>query len=536
MESAMRVGRVAGSVFVAIGIVSSVSAEQTKTVQLVSGTLRGVVSKDSRSLSFKGIPYAKPPLGDLRWQAPQDLDSSSDVWDATDFRDDCMQTQKLIQTRRSEDCLYLNVWQPAGASEPLPVIVWIHGGGYVNGGSSIPIHDGSALAEEGLVVVTLNYRLGRLGFFAHPALFSTNDRPIGNYGLMDQIQALQWVQKHIAKFGGDRTRVTIIGESAGGGAVLHLLTSPYVRRKGLFQRAVIMSGGGRKGLVPARSIASAQADDEGFANSIGIYGKGAEALAALRNHKPEDFLGNLDIDLVVWNALTGMSIPGTPIMDGQIVPDEPGNILGTDVAKMPILVGTTATEVVLFNPSPNNPDPFSYFGADAARAHAVYDRCGLFAPAQISMDISMNEPARFAVKAMTASATPAWLYRFTYVLASIRQQPDECNGALHSTEVPFLFQTLDKIDNPVPISAADWQMARSFSFYLANFAKNGIPNIEAQALPRWPTFDPTTTCLMNFRLDGPAFEPEPRGGVALVEWVASRSRSSPGHVSESPCL
>jgi len=254
-------------------------------VTIDSGILAGV--EVDGVISFKGIPYAAPPVGDRRWRAPQPVASWTGVRPATEYGPDCMQKPIPGDAAASggefgEDCLFVNVWRPAPMkpATALPVLVWIHGGGFLNGGSSAPIFDGSALASQGLVVVSLNYRLGRLGFFIHPALAATREAA-GNYGFLDQLAALQWVQRNIVAFGGDAQQVTIAGESAGGISVMHFLTWPAA--KGLFHRAVVMSGGGRTYLTAGTGAATAaRAEQAGlaFAQSVGITGTDAEALAA----------------------------------------------------------------------------------------------------------------------------------------------------------------------------------------------------------------------------------------------------------------
>ena len=217
-------------------------------VKINSGVIEGSVSSGVRS--FKGIPYAAPPINKYRWRAPQPVTPWIDVHDATAFGHDCMQTPEtgdpaLSRATLAEDCLVLNVWRPAATApkEELPVLVWIHGGGYVTGGSSPAIYDGSGFARHGIVFVSFNYRLGRFGFFAHPALIKANEGLVGNFAFMDQIAALRWVRRNIGAFGGNPNEVTLMGESAGGISVLVLLSSP--RAKGLFHRAFVLSGGGR---------------------------------------------------------------------------------------------------------------------------------------------------------------------------------------------------------------------------------------------------------------------------------------------------
>jgi len=213
-------------------------------VRIDSGTLHGAAA-DGVS-AFKGIPYVAPPVGPLRWHAPEAPPAWTGARDATGFGADCMQNLFPGATGsgqpQSEDCLFLNVWTPAhpkGAK--LPVMVWIHGGGFVGGSSALAETDGARLAKRGVVVVSFNYRLGRFGFFAHPAL--TAGREGGNWGLLDQIAALRWVQRNVAAFGGDPGNVTILGESAGGESVIRLMASPAAR--GLFAKAIASSGGGR---------------------------------------------------------------------------------------------------------------------------------------------------------------------------------------------------------------------------------------------------------------------------------------------------
>ena len=224
-------------------------------VKIESGRIRGV-SSDGINI-FKGIPYARPPVGLLRWRPPQPAEGWLEIRPATEYGHDCMQNPfpgdaAPLQTKPSEDCLYLNVWAPANADhKSLPVMFWIHGGGFVNGGSSPAVYSGAAFAKKGVVFVSINYRLGRFGFFAFPALREEGD-PMGNYGYMDQIAALKWVKANIAAFGGNPNKITVFGESAGGGSVNMLLTSPLAH--GLFQQAMVESGGGRDTILAPASL------------------------------------------------------------------------------------------------------------------------------------------------------------------------------------------------------------------------------------------------------------------------------------------
>jgi para-nitrobenzyl esterase len=302
------------------------ASDKTKAeVKVESGKLLGV-SQDG-VVSYKGIPFAAPPTGNLRWKAPQPATHWSGVRSAAQFGHDCMQLPfpsdaAPLGTAPDEDCLVLNVWVPAThASTPLPVMVWIYGGGFVNGGSSPAVYDGSQFAKQGVVFVSFNYRVGRFGFFAHPALTAeAGSAPLGNYAFLDQIAALKWVQKNIAAFGGDAQKVTLFGESAGGSSVLTMMTSPLSR--GLFQQAIIESGGGRDvmGSAPelknaANGKPSAESTGVAFAQSKGIHGTDAASLEALRKLPATSIVDGLNMASMFQAASTYSG----PMIDGKIV-------------------------------------------------------------------------------------------------------------------------------------------------------------------------------------------------------------------------
>ncbi len=239
----------------ACGTSDNLGAQGIGVVKVESGLVRGVEEEDV--IVFKGIPYAAPPVGMLRWAATQPAVSWNGIREASEFGADCMQEPfpsdaAPLGTEPAEDCLFINIWRSSSESTALqPVVVWIHGGGFVNGGSSPEVYSGHQYAQDGIVFVSFNYRLGRFGFFAHPALTKA-EGGLGNYGYLDQLAALEWVQRNIQAFGGNPEAVTIMGESAGGGSVINLLTSTDAL--GSFDRAIIMSGGGRGPIMGARKV------------------------------------------------------------------------------------------------------------------------------------------------------------------------------------------------------------------------------------------------------------------------------------------
>jgi para-nitrobenzyl esterase len=505
---------------IAFASIALATCRMDDTVKIDSGLVKGGVS--GGILSFKGIPYAAPPVHSYRWRAPQPVIPWTGVRDATAFGNDCMQTEdpgdNALRTTPSEDCLVLNIWRPATASlwEKLPVLVWIHGGAYLVGGSSPAIYEGDGFARQGIVFVSFNYRLGRFGFFAHPALIKANEGSVGNFAYMDQIEALRWVKRNIAAFGGDPNAVTLMGESAGGISVIALLTSPKAR--GLFQRAIVLSGFGRarRGTkLTGGTTAEPSADKIGtnFAKSVGIEGDGLEALRALRAI-PAETVGSNNGAAAPAKFLT---YTGGPIIDHDIVFDLPQVVLRRgEGARVPILIGTTTQDLALdFPPSPDN--PFSYFGSDVDKARVIYnpDR-KLDAPEvryMLGVDMTMHEPARFVAKQMTRVGMSAWLYRFGYVPESMRP---EQTAAPHAGELPFLFDTLDARYGAA-VTDKDRTAAKVFNSYFINFVKSGQPN--ARDLPTWPKFDPVRSELMVFTLDnGPIAQRDPwKDRLDLVE-------------------
>ena len=511
------------------GAMSFASEKAPVEVKVDSGALRGVSADDV--VSFKGIPYAAPPVGDLRWKAPQPAAHWDGVRSAAEYGHDCMQLPfpsdaAPLGTPPSEDCLVLNVWVPAThAVGKLPVMVWIYGGGYVNGGSSPAVYDGSQFAKRGVVFVSFNYRLGRFGFFAHPALTAeAGSAPLGNYAFLDQIAALKWVRDNIAAFDGDPDKVTLFGESAGGGSVLTMMTSPLSR--GLFQQAVIESGGGRDGLggMPrlsesANGKPSAEADGVAFAKSKGIEGTGPAALEALRKLPATDIVDGLNMASMFQAASTYSG----PMIDGKIVVETPQSaFLAGRQMKIPVMIGANSRDIG-FSFAKTMDEVFAPFGADKAAAEAAYNpdhSTDVRAVGSIvSADSIMLEPARFVAQEVSASGQPAYEYRFSYVAVSMRKQWD---GAPHATEIPYVFDTV-KAHYGADLAPSDSAIAATTNAYWASFAKTGNPNGEGR--PDWPEYTASKDMLMNFTEHGPVVMADPwKARLDLTEGLATEKR------------
>ena len=393
-------------------------------VSVETGTIQGAV-KDG-VLSFKGIPYAAPPVGNLRWRAPQPALAWKGVRNASLFGHDCMQ----IATRNhapeatyAEDCLFLNVWRPVQEStKQLPVMVWIHGGAFINGGSSDYSQDGTKFARQGIVFVSLNYRLGRFGFFGFPALTKENPiEPHGNYGFMDQIAALHWIKKNAASFGGDPNRITVFGESAGGSSVQTLMASPLAQ--GLFQQVILQSSGSRtyfEGMswlresVPGHQ--SAEKIGVNFAASQGIAGEDAAALAKLRALTADQVASGVDKKAFSLPAV--MATYSQPMIDGVVVVEDARTaMLAGHSARVAVISGATSADLGQA-PASSKDALFDRFGSDRARAVAAYDPRGdidlALLSAKVGGDTNMVEPARMYAAKTAELGLPAYEYRFSY--------------------------------------------------------------------------------------------------------------------------
>ena len=504
------------SIFLAAGLIMTPSeaGPPDPSVAVEQGVLIG--RQDGDVTSFKAIPYAAPPVGALRWRAPRPPAPWSQPRDAGQVGALCIQPPSggdpgVGPPPMSEDCLTLNVWAPAERTEPRPVMVWIHGGGFNNGSGTAALYDGANLAKRGVVVVTVNYRLGRLGFFDHPAL--TGERvegePGGNYGMMDIVAALEWVRDNAAAFGGDAGNVTVFGESAGAAAVTRLMISPTAH--GLFHRAVVQSGLGRDTGVPLNAppiIGGPSLQDRGaaFARTVG-----ATTAAELRALPAE----------VLLRPAPSFYGGDNLVIDGQLVTENvEAAFAGGREAPAPLIIGTNSAEFWWIRPSEISPygaiddaltpqervDLYAaYGGEDGYRAHVV-------------SDLAFNEPARHLARLHARNGHPTYLYRFDVVPDS---NPEPSGGATHASERPYVFDNLHTVGRPM--SERDHRAAATMADYWTTFAASGNPNGEGR--PAWPEFGAEQDRLLEFTNDGPVAKPVPFADrLDLIEAYYARVR------------
>ncbi len=463
----------------------------------LSGAVAGAV------VSFKNIPYAAPPVGDLRWRAPQPPAAWEGVRDASAFGPACMQIYPgMALNGESEDCLSLNVWAPVERpAEGLPVIVWIHGGAFKVGTGATTRYDGTPYAERGVVVVTINYRLGWLGFFAHPALKNDGDEARGNYGIMDQIAALKWVQAHIAAFGGDPKRVTIMGESAGGISVHLLMTMPAAR--GLFSSAIAMSGFPRNELQHISRAESAEIDAQKFASDNKITGDGADAAAALRALPSSAFQTSPD------NPLG----PPRVMLDDTLVISNPMAIYEKgEQARVPLVTGGTSWEASLMPVLTANP---AWLASRIAKAEKDAGKLYGFetdpatAAADFITDYYETEPDRAVARLHAKAGSPTFLYHFSYLPEA---QRSSLPGVPHGMDTLYTFGWFPPVAfdfmgvTYLPETPPDREMSNHLIDCLAQFAKTGAPSEVGGIM--WSGVNETAAPFLVFGTDGLSLAPD----------------------------
>jgi para-nitrobenzyl esterase len=469
-------------------LATSLGAAIDKPISVEGGQISGVPGRDASITVFKGIPYAAPPVGDLRWRAPKPVAPWQGVMLATAFGNSCI--QNIVAERKpwtyefmthgdiSEDCLYLNVW--TGAKSPgdaLPVYVYIHGGGNTEGSGAVPVYDGEGLAKKGIIVVTVNYRLGIFGFFMHPELTAESDvHASGNYALLDLIAALHWVHQNIARFGGNPNRVTIGGQSAGASDTHSLVASPLA--KGLFHGAIAESGSsvGRLGLMGANTLSAQEQAGVRFAEA-----KGAKSIADLRK--------------LSWRDLTAPSPSGVRfgvVIDGYVQPASAGEMFAQGRQNdVPTLTGSNLND--LGGASTHPTTTAEQFARQAEQRYA--DLASAFLklyPAATDDEArsSANESALDSMRVSTylwaadraaTAKTKAYMYFWDHTLPG----PDAAQyGAFHTGEVPYVMNTLDMCQGR-EFTDADRKIADMMSSYWANFIRTGDPN--GKGLPHWPS-------------------------------------------------
>ena len=472
--------RLIAAALAVLSLAGAACAQERPTVATASGPVAGV--SDGGLSVFKGIPFAAPPVGPLRWQPTAAPAPWTSPLDASAFGAICPQPPRPdglaamgADRQQSEDCLTLNIWAPK-AAHGAPVMVWIHGGAFRLGSGGGPIYDGAAFAHDGVILVSINYRLGALGWFAHPALTraAAPTAPLANYGLMDQMAALKWVQANIAAFGGDPANVTVFGESAGGSSVLALLSTPSA--KGLFAKAIVESGGGWQ--QPA-TLAAAETAGADMATRAGLPGKDA-TLEALRALPPEK----------LFDAKAGLGAVG-PIRDGRLLSLTPAEAFASGRAiDVPLIIGSNSFEASLMKAFPVNqaaalarmtPDQkaaYSVLPSDDARLAAAFT------------DQVMGAPARW-VAGKASTGAPSWLYYFSYVAG---MQRDRLPGTQHGGEILYVFANGSKLFGRL-LSDEDRAVEALAHSCWVGFAKTGVPACKDAT---WPAYTPTDDRLMEF--------------------------------------
>jgi len=476
-------------------------------VKVDSGILNGISNETVQS--FRGAPYAAAPVGKLRWRPPQPVQSWTGVRDATTFGAACPQRSvpQMIDGapgQINEDCLSLNIWAPFRKQGVAPVMVWLHGGGNENGAGSKQYYDGTAFARDGIVLVTINYRLGVLGFFAHRSLTAeaSSNEPLANFGLMDQIAALKWVQKNISAFGGDPKNVTVFGESAGGQDILALLTAPSA--KDLFAKAIVESGGGWMHL---RSLQQAESTGDKIAGELGLGG--TVTAEQLRGVPVQSLLK------------IGMAEDGL-IIDGRLLLHNPTLVFAhRQAAHVPMIIGSNSNDGSLLDTFEVKPsEVLSEFSADElTQARALYgtgaDDAAL--AHDLFRDLNFAGPARWIARHDAASA-PTFLYRFSYIR---EHQIGRVAGAGHGSEIPYVFDSWQQAPmQGAFLTARDRAEVTTVHSAWVAFAKTGAPAYPGS--PIWPAYQASKDELFDFGVEAAVLRSSDASKLDFVERHAAR--------------
>ncbi len=495
------------------------ASEPSPVVRIAAGDIQGI--SDGRLSVFKGVPYAAPPVGEGRWREPGPVAGWQGVRQTTTYGHACIQPPGLSEANGgnpgalSEDCLYLNIWTPTlDASAALPVMVWIHGGAFIFGSGAVPIYDGAPLARNNAVVITINYRLGLLGFFAHPAL--DNQRPGGpaNFGLLDQIAALTWVQRNISQFGGDSRSVTILGQSAGGKSVVALFVSPLAR--GLFHRGIALSSPA----IPDATRPQALSVGANVAQALGLTG-GAATAAELRA-VPADRLAQL--------KGRDLSVGPVPIAGDTVLPRSvQDTFAAAGEAAVPLIVGSVSDDASVV----------AAFGIDSA---AVLKRLGVAGILVKALYPGVRDDRQVANQAIRdliftmnvrwiadrhSKLAPTWRYYFDYT--AINDRTDTTTGVSHGAEVPYFLNTGAVFEGTRDtFTDKDREFARGVSGYVVEFARTGKP--ASAGHPQWPSYDARRDRTMVFGPETMAVQANfmrPRlnafiGVVAILDRILTR--------------
>ncbi|MFM5954099.1 MAG: carboxylesterase/lipase family protein [Novosphingobium sp.] len=501
----------------ALALIGAAPAPAPPLVRTDSGLLAGKAAGGVEA--FLGVPYSAPPVGALRWRAPQPAAGWTGARDATGFGAACYQdvagawgpysAEFTAPAPVSEDCLFLNLWKPAGGQKGLPVLVYIHGGAFSGGAGHVAVYDGANLARRGLVVITINYRVGVFGFLAHPALTGEGDGA-GNFGLLDQVAALRWVHANAARFGGDPARVTVAGESAGAASVNDLQVMPAAR--GLFARAVSISGASMA--IDTPTLAAGEADGTALGERLGAHS--AADLRAV----PADRL------LAATKVVPGSGPPRlvfVPHVDGRVLPADPADPLVPRAVRVPLLTGYNAEEMI--DLSVRTPVQFeaalrARYGAFADRLLPLYphasDAEAAASNAAVARDRYMAGLLIWAAARPRTARDPIYLYRHDWPYPAVRG--GQSWGAFHSSSLPYLFGTIGLGDRE--FGPADRALSARWQEVVAAFAATGNPALPGRP---WRAFGMGATQVMAFgqtQGPGPVLTPAVSTPERLAAWRA----------------